>query len=41
MLSGRRIRTQALVSPDVGEIMLGADWLVGQRKVHMIWDAPH
>lgn len=35
MLNGRRIRTQALVSPDVGEMMLGADWLHDHRCV---WD---
>jgi len=35
MLNGCRIRTQALVSPDVGEVMLGADWLHDHRCV---WD---
>lgn len=35
MLNGRRISTQALVSPDVEEIMLGADWL---QEHKCVWD---
>ena len=35
MLNGQRISTQALVSPDVDKIMLGADWL---QEHKCVWD---
>jgi predicted aspartyl protease len=34
-LDGRRIETSALVSPDVEEVMLGADWL---QAYNCLWD---